>query len=231
MADLSSFSDEELLRISGGQQGGSGDLSSMSDEELRRIAGFGVPKAPPGLFGTATAAVQGANRGVSDTFGAVGDLYNEYIGKPFAKTVTGREQTRGLPIGSEALRTVLNAATTVAQKATGIGQPGVKATYDNINDLPDHLRATARAGEVAGSTLAMLMPFAAGARFGTTPAQVLANEARYATAVPSARTASGGLGAMVDQAASNPAACAQQSAQTTASKLAEELSVWIARSD
>lgn len=165
-----------------------------------------APQTPEGLAGVASAAVQGANRGVSDTFGVVGDLYNEYIGKLFAKLVTGREQTKGLPIGSEALRGVQNALTTGAQRVTGIGQRDVRATYENINDLPETLRPTARAGEVAGSTAAMLAPMLRQARFATTPANVLAAEARYGTAVPSARSVGGGWGAMVNEAASNPAA-------------------------
>lgn len=208
MADLSSFSDEDLLRISRGQQGGGGDLSSMSDDELKRIAGIGTAQTPGGLAGVASAAVQGANRGVSDTFGAIGDLYNEYIGKPFAKAITGREQ-QGLPIGSEALRTAQNALTTVAQRTTGIGNRDVRATYEDINELPENVRPTARAGEVAGSTLAMLAPFAAQSRFGTSAGQVAADGVRYGTAVPSARSVGGGWGAMVNEAASNPAAFAR----------------------
>ena len=212
MADLSSLSEEELFRIAGGQQAGGSAVSSMSDDELRRIAGLGNAGEPDGLAGVASAAVQGANRGVSDVVGGPIDLlnatYGKYIGQPFAESITGRKQSE-IPGGGADVRTVQNLLTKGAQRVTGLGQRDVRATYEDINELPENLRPTARAGEVAGSTLAMLAPFAAQARFATPASQVVANEVRYGTAVPSARSVGGGWGAMVNEAASNPAAFAR----------------------
>ena len=161
MSDPSTMTDEELLaRINGG----SVDVSKMSDADLlKRIGGVKQYPSPDGLAGMASGYVQGANRGISDVLGAPVDLASaglRAIGVPVGDTPF---------LGSNSIRSAQNALTGLAQKVTGVGSEGVRAIYNDINELPPGLRPSARAGEVSGQTVAMLAAPLAAARGMTAP--------------------------------------------------------------
>lgn len=162
MSDYSTMTDEELLaRINGG----SVDYSKISDADLlKRIGGVQQYPSPDGLAGLASGYVQGANRGISDVLGAPVDLASaglRAIGVPVGDTPF---------LGSNSIRSGQNAITGLAQRLTGVGSEGVRATYNDINELPPGLRPSARAGEVSGQTVAMLAAPLAAARGMTAPA-------------------------------------------------------------
>jgi len=162
MSDYSTMTDEELLaRINGG----SIDYSKISDADLlKRIGGVKQYPSPDGLAGLASGYVQGANRGISDVLGAPVDLASaglRAIGVPVGDTPF---------LGSNSIRSGQNAITGLAQRLTGVGSEGVRATYNDINELPPGLRPSARAGEVSGQTVAMLAAPLAAARGMTAPA-------------------------------------------------------------
>lgn len=162
MSDYSTMTDEELLaRINGG----SVDYSKVSDADLlKRIGGVQQYPSPDGLAGLASGYVQGANRGISDVLGGPVDL------------ISGGLRAIGVPVGdtpflgSNSIRSAQNALTGLAQRVTGVGSEGVRATYNDINELPPGLRPSARAGEVSGQTVAMLAAPLAAARGMTAPA-------------------------------------------------------------
>lgn len=171
----------------------------MSDDDIVAAIKRNMPgqNHPEGLAGTASGYVQGANRGISDILGGPVDLVSSglrAIGVPVGDEPIG---------GSKSFRRLQNAVTGLAHKVTGLGNEGVTATYENINNLPPAQRLAARAGEVTGQTLGALVPVL-GAAKGMSAAQIAASQAPSRVANGSVL---GNLGrSMVAEAAINPSA-------------------------
>lgn len=177
------------------------DGMSNADMESAIKAHLARPVSTPnseGAFAALAQGSRGANSALAQILGAPVDLYNTYIGKPFAEAVTGRPQ-QGLPGGAETQRSWMDKAVDLIKRGTGIGDPTVKATYANISEVPEHLRPSARAGEVTGSTVAMLAPFLAAAR-GMSAADIAASKIPTGSTIPSI------LRGITGQAAESPGA-------------------------
>ena len=175
----------------------------MSDSEIGDAikANHATPLSVPhneGAFASLGAGAQGANSALAGIIGAPVDLYNRFIGKPFAEAATGRPQ-EGLPGGSETVRSGMDKAVETIKRATGLGNPDIKATYGDISEVPEHLRPAARAGEVTGSTLGLLATPLAAAR-GMSAAEIAASKIPSGAAIPSIWRS------IVGQAAENPGA-------------------------
>lgn len=178
------------------------DGMSTADMESAIKAHMAQPVTVPqneGAVESLTQGVRGANSALAQLIGAPVDLYNKYIGKPFAEAVTGRPQ-QDLPGGSATVRAGQNLAASGFSHAIGQGAPKQTASYADISEVPEHLRPAARAGEVTGSTLAMLAPVL-GAAKGMTAADATAAQIPKATAgiIPNLWRS------IVGQAAENPA--------------------------
>jgi len=124
--------------------------------------------------------------------GAPVDLTNYLLGKagvPVSETPF---------LGSKSISSGINAAVEAAKRTTGMGNPDIKATYQDINEVPPMYRPSARAGEVTGSTLPTLgVPMAAAARLPITAA-------REAAAIPSGSAIGNLWRQTVAEAAGNP---------------------------
>ncbi len=177
------------------------DGMSTADMETAIKTHLAAPVTVPhneGIAASLSAGSQGANSALAQIIGAPVDLYNRFIGKPFAEAVTGRKQ-QDIPGGSETVRGGMNKAVELIKRGTGAGNPDIKATYADISEVPEHLRPAARAGEVSGSTLAMLAPIL-GAAKGMSAAEIAASKVPSGGAIPSLWRS------IVGQAAENPAA-------------------------
>lgn len=158
--------------------------------------GFVVDNSEPaksgGLLNTAFYGSQGAYRGLSDILGAPVDLTNYLLGKvgvPVSETPF---------LGSQSIASGINTAMEATKRATGMGNPDIKATYQDINEVPATYRPSARAGEVTGSTLPTLgIPLAAAARIPLVAA-------REAAAIPSGSAIGNLWRQTVAEAAGNP---------------------------
>lgn len=175
------------------------DGMSNADMETAIKAHLASPLSVPhneGAFGSLAAGSQGANSALAGLIGAPVDIYNKYIGKPFAEAMTGRKQ-EDLPGGSGTVRAGMDKAVELIKRGTGAGDPNIKATYGDISEVPEHLRPAARAGEVTGSVLGLLAPVLGAAR-GMTAADIAASKVASGGAIPSLWRS------IVGQAAENP---------------------------
>lgn len=111
-----------------------------------------------GLARGAAYSTQGINRAISDTLGAPVDLANAGL------SALGLPTSDEPLLGSKSIRGGLNRTLSWAKQQLGIGDPGFKAAYDDINDVPEPYRPAVRAGEVTGATLTGALPIAAAAR-------------------------------------------------------------------
>ena len=175
------------------------DGMSNADMETAIKAHLASPVSVPhneGAFGSLSAGSQGANSALAGLIGAPVDIYNKYIGKPFAEAVTGRKQ-EDLPGGSQTVRAGMDKAVELIKRGTGAGDPNIKATYGDISEVPEHLRPAARAGEVTGSVAGLLAPVLGAAR-GMSAADIAASKVASGGAIPSLWRS------IVGQAAENP---------------------------
>ena len=175
------------------------DMSNAAIEDAikaNHAAPVSVPKNE-GVFAPLVAGEQGATSALYGLIGAPVDLYNKYIGRPFAKAVTGREQAP-IPGGSETIKSGVNKAVETIKRMSGVGNPDVQAAPD-ISQVPEHLRPSYRAGEVGGSTLAMLAPVLGAARGMTAADAAAAQIPKAGGAIPNIWRG------IVGQAAENPA--------------------------
>lgn len=143
--------------------------------------------------------IQNATDAVVNTLGAIPDLYNNLIGKPFAKMVTGNEQSGGALPGAETLRVAQDALASVPGHL-GITTPGAPVRYDA--ETRDE-KIAAGVGKGVGTVASMALPAAAvanSARAGSVTQRV----ADMLASQPGTQLASGAIGGAVEGATDNP---------------------------
>lgn len=149
---------------------------------------------------------QGANDAIAATIGAIPDIYNRFIGKPFAQFVTGREQNQAgaLPT-SENLKSAFDYTATAPSRLAdmlmqGSAAPLVDSRTSRFDPATRGEKIANKVGEGLGAVASTILPAGLLARAGG----VTGGIGEALASQPATQLASGAIGGATTGATDNP---------------------------